>query len=55
MQGDTPMMKWTSDELIKIETAEELEDHFTEAQRHAAAAGDDMGCPPRRRPLCPIR
>ena len=49
------MTTWTSDELNRIGAAEELEIASLRRRRHAAKTGDDLGRPPRRRPLCPIR
>ena len=48
------MTTWTSEELTKIGTAEELEIASLPARRHATKPGDDLGRPPRRRSLCSI-
>ncbi len=48
------MTTWTSDELNKIGTAEELQIASLRQGWHTAKAGDHLGRPPRGRPLCPI-
>ena len=47
------MAAWTSDELNKI-GKQRTGDRASAARRHAANPGDDLGRPPRRRPLRPL-